>query len=128
MLDLDDVSYEEAMALSFKSVKDFKLEGFALAESSRKHYHIVFNRKTSKSRVISIIASVCLETRHEGLTRWFLEQCTRGDFTLRISAKGKKPPPRIVYRHGKQDKQICEYLQFRRMMRFFMTLTCTVVE
>ena len=37
--------------------------------------------------------------------------------TLRISAKEKKPPPRIVHREGEQDAQIQIFNQERRLIR-----------
>ena len=37
--------------------------------------------------------------------------------TLRISPKGDKPSPRIVYREGRQDNQIKSYLEHRRIIK-----------
>jgi hypothetical protein len=112
----DYIGYEEAWIRAFEALEDFK-EGFLFAESSKRHYHLVFNRRTAKSKVISMIATICLRTRDEELTRWFLNQFTRGNFTLRISSKGKKPSPKIVFRYGKQDKETKRYLQHRRFIR-----------
>ena len=36
---------------------------------------------------------------------------------LRISNKNEKPRPRIVFKFGKQDNEIKNYLQFRKCLR-----------
>ncbi|MEX2739273.1 MAG: hypothetical protein Q6356_009430, partial [Candidatus Wukongarchaeota archaeon] len=43
--------------------------------------------------------------------KWLLMQCIKQSSTLRISSKGEKPSPRIVFRSGKQDQQISNYLK-----------------
>jgi hypothetical protein len=44
-------------------------------------------------------------------------QCIKGCSTLRVSRKGQKASPRIVYRHGKQDHGIKDFLKFRETIR-----------
>ena len=39
-----------------------------------------------------------------------------GCSTLRVSRKGDKPSPRIVYRYGKQDGEIRNFLLKRRQI------------
>jgi hypothetical protein len=34
--------------------------------------------------------------------------------TLRVGLKFRKPSPRIVFRYGKQDRQIREFLEMRK--------------
>lgn len=36
---------------------------------------------------------------------------------MRISRKGEKPPPRIVYRYGEEDDMIREFLDFRDLIK-----------
>ena len=43
-------------------------------------------------------------------------QCIKRSSTLRFSAKGKKPAPRIVMKHGKQDKEIQNFLEYRKQI------------
>jgi hypothetical protein len=45
--------------------------------------------------------------------------------TLRVSPKGEKPIPRIVYREGHEDNRIKEFLAYRRLIKRIMEkLTC----
>jgi len=44
-------------------------------------------------------------------------QCIKKGSTLRVSPKRQKPTPRIVYRYGKEDSQIKEFLAYRRRIR-----------
>ena len=44
-------------------------------------------------------------------------QCIKEETTLRVSPKGAKPSPRIVYRFGEQDKQIEKFLSYRREIK-----------
>jgi hypothetical protein len=46
-------------------------------------------------------------------------QAVKGALTLRLSPKplsdgGFKPPPKVVYRYGEQDKCIKDFLKIRR--------------
>jgi hypothetical protein len=55
-----------------------------------------------------------------GLITWFLLQLIKGSYTLRIGFKGKKKPPKIVYRYGNQDKQIKKFLENRDFILNFI--------
>ena len=50
------------------------------------------------------------------LAKYALMQGIKESSCLRIGRKMEKPVPRIVYRFGKEDKEIRNYLRFRRMM------------
>jgi len=41
-------------------------------------------------------------------------QAIKESSTVRVGKKLRKPSPRIVYRYGKQDKQIKEFLEMRK--------------
>ena len=114
----------------------FKLDGYIILQSSTKThtirneeltevvyryktrgYHLVFNRRVSESEIKSILAWLCLQLKDENLTKWFLMQCIKQTFTLRIGFKGKKiRPPKIVYHYGKQDKMIAKFLDNRQFI------------
>jgi hypothetical protein len=49
--------------------------------------------------------------------KWFLMQCIKEGSTLRVSPKRDKPSPRIVFRHGKQDKEIKNFLAYRKLIK-----------
>jgi hypothetical protein len=117
MLDLDNMGLEEVRYWAYWACKKYKLRGFYILRSSTRNYHIIFNRAVSWAENASIVASLCLELKRESLTKWFLLQCIKGAPTLRTSIKGKKPQPRIVYRYGKQNGKIKEYLQDRKFGR-----------
>jgi hypothetical protein len=117
MLDFDDLGYSEVKYWAFSILKKFRLGGFVILQSSERHYHIIFDRKLTYAKCVSVIADVCLYAKSESLSRWFYLQCIKGEFTLRVSAKGKKPSPKIVFRYGKQDKEIKEFLQYRQLVK-----------
>ena len=98
----------------------FKLGSFLILESSENCYHVVFNRRVSWSENMSIVASVTLLSHNQGLRRWQLMQCRKQSASLRVSPKGVKPSPRIVYQEGRGDDQIKDFLDFREVVRNMM--------
>jgi hypothetical protein len=98
-------------------MKQFKLGGFLILKSSKNCYHVLFNRKVSWTENVSIMASVCIQLKKLDLQKWFFLQCRKGKSTLRISPKGKKSSPRIVFRSGNEDKQIREFLSYRKFIK-----------
>jgi hypothetical protein len=85
-----------------------------------KSYHTVFNGEVSKDELQSILAWLCLFTKDNKVTTWFLLQLIKGTYTLRIGFKGKKKPPKIVYRWGNQDRQIAKFLENRNFILDFL--------
>jgi hypothetical protein len=61
-----------------------------------------------------------LESGNEGLKKWVIMQCIKESSTLRISNKGKKPIPKIIFRFGLQDKQIKKFLETRKLILSFL--------
>jgi len=116
-LDFDDIEFKKAKQWALKAMNWFKLEGFVILKSSEKHYHIVFNRTVSWIFNLHVVAWVGLQSKNEGLRKWFLMQCIKENSTLRISTKKTKRPPRIIYRHKKQGKQIKDYLEWRQLIK-----------
>ncbi len=113
MLDFDNTPFRIIKYWAFKAMKWFKLEGFIILKSSKNSYHVVFNRPVSWSENMRIVAWLSLLSGNKKLKKYFLMQCIKESSTLRVSNKGEKPSPRIVFRFGKQDKQIEEFLSFR---------------
>lgn len=105
LLDLDNMKYRKALAIAFALCKTHRLEGFLLLRSSPKNYHAVFNRYLSWRKITKILFS-----RYE-CVRYAVYQMMGGALTLRISEKNGKNRPKIVYRVGKEDKLIKEYLE-----------------
>lgn len=116
-LDFDNTSFRIVRYWALRTMKWFKLTGFIILRSSEKSYHVLFNRKVSWVENITIMAWTCLVLKHSKLTGWFILQCIKKGSTLRISPKNQKPSPRIVYRYGKQDRQIEDFLLFRRQIK-----------
>ena len=116
-LDLDNVPFKTAKHWAQRVMKRFNLGGFIILKSSERHYHVVFDRTVSWAENMSIVASACLESESEPLLKWFLLQCRKKSSTLRVSPKGRKPSPRIVCRHGKQNNRILNYLRYRRRIK-----------
>ncbi len=105
ILDLDNMKYRKALAIASDLCKRHRLEGFLLIMSSPKNYHAVFNRYLSWRKITKILFS-----RYE-CVRYAVFQMMQGALTLRISGKNGKNKPRIVYRVGKENKLIKDYLE-----------------
>jgi hypothetical protein len=118
MLDCDKMTFRTVRYLARRANRWFRLQGFMILRSSRGNYHVVFNRPVSWDLNVHIVAWVCLMSKfHRHLTRWFIMQSIKEASTLRCSRKDKKPCPRIVFRQGKQDREIKSFLEFRRLIR-----------
>ena len=122
-LDFDRTPFKTVRYCALRTMKRFKLGGFIILKSSKSHYHIVFNRKVSWSENMHIVVWVYLQSHNEALKKWFVMQCIKESSTLRVSPKGRKPSPRIVYRYGRQDKEIRDFLRYRRLIKNIMKRT-----
>jgi hypothetical protein len=116
-LDFDKTPFRTVKFWALKTMKWFKLKGLIILKSSKNSYHVVFDKKVSWNENVRIIAWVCLMSKHEALTKWFLLQCIKKESTLRVSQKYNKPEPRIVYRYGSQDGMIAEFLAYRKVVK-----------
>jgi hypothetical protein len=65
-------------------------------------------------RNLHIISWIAVESQLGKLRDYALMQVIKESSTLRVGPKFRKPSPRIVYRYGKQDKQIQEFLEMRK--------------
>jgi hypothetical protein len=117
MLDFDCTIFRIVNYWALRTMRFHKLEGFIILKSSKNSYHVVFNRPVSWKENIRIVAWVSLLSGNEKLKTYLLMQCIKESSTLRVSNKGDKPSPRIVYRYGKQDKQVKEFLSYRREIK-----------
>ena len=120
-LDFDDITFKNVKYWAERAMNWFKLGGYIILKSSKNCYHVVFNKSVSWAQNLKVVAWVSLFSHNKGLIKWLLMQCIKKSSTLRFSTKGKKPSPRIVYRHGKQDRQIKDFLLFRRQIKDIMT-------
>ena len=116
-LDFDNTPFKEVKYWALRTMKWFKLEGFIILKSSENNYHVVFNRPVTWTENMHIVAWVSLESHNPMTNKWFLMQCIKEGSTLRVSPKRRKPSPRIVCRHGKQDKEIESFLAHRRQIK-----------
>ena len=111
------VSFRIAKYWALRAMKWFKLEGFLILRSSENNYHVLFDRPVSWSENIRIVAWFSLLSNNPTLQKYHLMQCIKEGSTLRVSPKGEKPCPRIVFRSGKQDKQIKDFLKMRKLIK-----------
>ena len=112
-LDFDDACFSTVKFWALRTMKWFRLRGFLILKSSRNCYHVVFDRAVSWTQNMRVVAWVALLSHNKGLARWFLMQCIKGCSTLRVSFKREKPSPRIVFRFGKQEEQVKDFLRTR---------------
>ena len=116
-LDFDNTPFKQAKHWASRTIEWFKLEGFIILKSSKSNYHVVFDRTVSWKENMKIVAWVSLLSHNMKLLKWFVMQCIKEGSTLRVSPKRNKPSPRVVYRYGKQDKEIKIFEQHRKLVR-----------
>ena len=116
-LDFDDATFKKVKYWTKRAMKWFKLGGYVILKSSKKSYHLVFDRTVSWSENLRVVAWVALHSQNRGLIKWLIMQCIKQSSTLRVSRKNKKRSPRIVCRHGKKDNQIRSFLDYRTLIK-----------
>jgi hypothetical protein len=109
-LDFDNTPFKVVKYWALRAMKWFRLRGFIILKSSKNHYHVVFDRAVSWERNIHSMAWVALESGNWKIQKYLTMQCIKESSTLRLSSKTDKPVPRIVYRQGKQEREIKNYL------------------
>ena len=112
-LDFDNTTFEKVMYWALRAMRKFRLEGFMILKSSKNCYHVIFDRVVSWSDNMRVVAWVSLLSHNQALTKYLLMQCIKESSTLRVSEKREKASPRIVFRQGRQDKQIKSFLELR---------------
>ena len=113
ILDLDNMKYRKAKWLCAKLCRDYRLEGYLIIQSSPKNYHAIFNRYLSWRTITKILFS-----QYEAL-RWAVFQMREGMLTLRISEKNGKNKPKIIFKTGKTNKLIRDYLEACKIVERF---------
>lgn len=121
-LDFDNKTYRTTKYWAQRINRFFKLNGFLILKSSTNHYHIVFNRTVSWALNVHIMnwASLQVEGKKLGnlpLTNYANMQGIKESSCLRCGRKGEKPFPRIVLRFVKQDREIKNFLKYRRIVK-----------
>lgn len=116
--DLDGVPFKTTLHYANRVNRWFRLEGFLILRSSKGNYHAVFNKPVTWEKNVLVMAWACfINSFNPALLRWFVMQCIKRSSTLRFGNKKEKPPPRIVYRDGLEDKRIAVYLRSRVLAR-----------
>lgn len=117
MLDLDEMSFKSARDWAMFALEKYALKGFIILKSSKKHYHVVFDRYVSREENLSITAWVGILSKSVPLLKYLAMQCIKMSSTLRVIPKDEKPSPRIVYRFGNQDHAVKDFLEFRQVIK-----------
>jgi hypothetical protein len=125
-LDFDNTSFKIVKYWSEKAMIRFRLGGYLILKSSRKNFHVVFDRRVSWSRNMKIVAWVSFASKNPGLLQFLCMQCIKGSSILRVSSKRQKPSPQIVFRYGPQDGEIRNYLEYYRMLNHISRLADSV--
>lgn len=90
-------------------------------------YHIVFNRKVTPMENKAIkswfyMHIKCFWNTVEMVDIWMHMQDIKQTDTLRVGFKGRKKPPKQVFRDGRQDKMIAEFEDNRNFILEFLEL------
>ena len=116
-LDFDETDFKNVKHWAERTMNWFKLNGYIILKSSKNCYHVIFNQTVTWTQNMRTVAWVALHSKNKGLLKWLLMQCIKQSSTVRISPKREKPSPRIVYRHGKQDQQIKDFIEYRQIIK-----------
>jgi hypothetical protein len=112
-VDFDNVCLDDVKYWGKRACYWHKLNGFIILRSSNRHYHVVFDRTVAWATNVKVMCWIALESGNINLQKYALMQGIKKTSTLRIGNKGKKKPPKIIYRFGKQDNQIRKFLDNR---------------
>lgn len=132
-MDFDNTFQQIVEYWGFRAMHWFHQDGFMILKSSERtyvtrikgktvckysigNYHLIFNLPVTWEQNMRMMNWVALESGNEGLRKYAMMQAIKRDSTLRMGSKGKKSPPRIVFRYGNQDKQIAVYLDTQRFL------------
>lgn len=113
ILDLDNMTFKKVRHLARTLCKQYRLEGYIIVRSSPRNYHVIFNRYLRWKTVTMILFSLW-----EAI-RWGVFQLREGYLTLRISRKNGKNKPKIVFKTGKTDKLIADYMDVYESFKRF---------
>lgn len=116
-LDFDNTPFSIVKYWGIRTMKWFRLGGFIILKSSMNSYHMVFNRSVSWSQNMKILAWVTLQSHNQGLVKYLQMQCIKKSSTLRLSSKGDKASPRIIFSYGKVDEKIADFIEFRHLIK-----------
>ena len=117
-VDFDEMSFKLVQYWAKLAMKKFNLNGLVILKSSKKSYHIVFDAYAeSWEENLSIIAWLAVVAKAPKLKAYLAMQCIKRSSTLRVTSKGDKPSPRIVYKYGNQDQAIKDFLEYRAMIK-----------
>jgi hypothetical protein len=116
-IDFDDTCFKAVKYWANRILKWFRLSGFIILRSSKDHYHVVFDRAVTWEKNLHIVAWIALESKNPKVQNYLVMQCIKESSTLRISRKGEKPSPRIVFRYGTQTREINNFLVMRKFVK-----------
>jgi len=124
-LDFDDKSLKIVRHWARKTCKKFKLGGYRIFRSSDGSYHVVFNRSVSWTENIQIMSWVSLmvegkQLKNCPLTKYVIMCGIKTVSCLRIGKKVNKPRPKTVFKFGRQNNEIRNYLKFKKDLRHFL--------
>jgi hypothetical protein len=119
-VDYDNASIVEVKYWAKRACDWHNLEGYVILKSSKRHFHLVFDRKVDWSFNMKVLCWIALESGNLNLQKYVLMQGIKQTSTLRVSGKGNKKSPKIVYRYGSQDRQIKKFLDNRNFILDFL--------
>ena len=116
MLDFDEETLENVKYWARRTCDWFHMEGFIILESSEMRYHVVFDRFVSWEENTMRMAWVGILSNNKNLWKYIFMQLIKGSCTLRVSRKGEKPAPRVIFKFGSQSNGIARYQYQRRII------------
>jgi len=115
-LDLDKKGIKDATWITHLLMERYNLEGYIILESSPNNHLAIFNEPVSWEDNTHIMGFAGWLIKTHDYDRWLTMQLIKRTSTVRVSPKGDKPAPTIVYEYGEADKMIAKYKQFCTLM------------
>jgi len=86
-LDLDNMSFKSARYWANLVLKKYKLRGYIILKSSKKCYHVVFDRYVRWDENLSVVGWVAILSKSLKLKDYLGMQCIKMSSTLKGSSK-----------------------------------------
>jgi hypothetical protein len=113
IMDLDNMTYRKVRYLARTLCRQYRLEGYIIVLSSPRNYHVIFNRYLQWKTITKTLFN------NWEVIRWAVFQLREGYLTLRVSRKNGKNKPKIVFKTGKTDKLIADYMEIYETFKGF---------
>ena len=94
-----------------------RLSGFIILRSIKNCHHVVFDRYVSWEDSLSAVGWFSVLSHNPKVKDYLAIQRIKKASTLKVVPMKEKPSPRLVYRLGRQDHAIRDFLKYRQLIK-----------